>query len=286
MTVVIVLMRQGSAVTTDPADGTYTDYSANTVFGSGTQIGSGNYVVYKGTGTSVAVTGLTAGTTYYVAVYEYKGTVDTSGVNQGTNYKTPAATASQATGTGTVYSYTFYYTGSPQPLTIPAGAKNIQFSLKGAGGGGSTGWDNNSTQTPGENGHLVLMSYATSGVTLSIYVGGGGAASGMITPGVGGYGYHPGAAGAPGSSQLHYESYGGSGGGGSSAIVLNTTVLAESAGGTGGTSGANSDGQQSGDGGAGGGSDNPVAMDPAGGGAGGGLVPNNGGNGQVLITYE
>ncbi|MBI3185630.1 MAG: CxxxxCH/CxxCH domain-containing protein [Myxococcales bacterium] len=92
---VIVLMKAGSAVDSNPADGTYTGYTANTVFGSGTQIGTGNYVVYKSTGASVAVTGLTSGTTYYVAVYEHQGTVDTSGVNQGANYKLTPATGSQ-----------------------------------------------------------------------------------------------------------------------------------------------------------------------------------------------
>jgi hypothetical protein len=97
---VIVVMKQGSAVNSDPVDGTYTGYVANAAFTSGTQIGSGNYVVYKGTGTSVAITGLTAGTTYYVAVYEYKGLVDTLGVDQGTNYKPTAASGSQATTSG------------------------------------------------------------------------------------------------------------------------------------------------------------------------------------------
>ena len=248
-------MRQGAAVADDPADGTYTSYSANSAFGGGTQIGSGNYVVYKGTGTSVAVTGLTAGTTYYVAVYEYKGTLDTSGVDQGTNYKTPAAAGSQATGTGASYSYTFTYTGSEQTLTIPAGAINIQFSLKGAGGGGSTGWDDSTTQTPGQNGHLVLMSYTTSGVTLRIYVGGGGqpASSLLTTPGAGGWGYRLGATGEPGMTGS-YASYGGAGGGGSSAILLNTVLLAESAGGVGGTSGDGQYGEKCGIGGAGGGS--------------------------------
>jgi predicted CxxxxCH...CXXCH cytochrome family protein len=67
---VIVLMKSGSAVAADPADGT--TYTANAAFGSGTQIGStGYYVVYKGTGTSVAVTGLAAGTTYQVKVYAF-----------------------------------------------------------------------------------------------------------------------------------------------------------------------------------------------------------------------
>ena len=93
---VIVLMKAGSAITGVPADGTYTSYTANPVFGSGTLITDAR-VVYKGTGTSVPVTNLTAGTTYYVAVFEYKGMVNTSGVNQGTNYLTPPVTGSQAT---------------------------------------------------------------------------------------------------------------------------------------------------------------------------------------------
>ncbi|NDE18799.1 fibronectin type III domain-containing protein, partial [bacterium] len=66
---VLVVARAGGAVNTDPTDGT--NYTANAAFGSGTQIGTGNYVVYKGTGTSVNVTGLSAATTYYFELYEY-----------------------------------------------------------------------------------------------------------------------------------------------------------------------------------------------------------------------
>jgi thermitase len=94
---VIVLIHAGLPVDSDPLDGTYTSYVPNTAFGSGTQIGTGNYVIYKGAGTNVTVTGLSSGTTYYVAVYEYAGAVDTAGVNQGTNYKPTPATGSQAT---------------------------------------------------------------------------------------------------------------------------------------------------------------------------------------------
>jgi len=93
---VIVVMRGGSAPSADPADGTYTGYNANTTYSNGTTIGGG-YVVYKGSGSSVAVSGLTLGTTYYVNIYEYKGAVDTAGVNQGTNYKTAPATGNQTT---------------------------------------------------------------------------------------------------------------------------------------------------------------------------------------------
>jgi hypothetical protein len=71
---VIVVARQGSAVNTDPLSGT--TYTANSVFGSGTQIGTGNYVVYQAIGSgaglvTVPVSGLTPGATYHFAVYEY-----------------------------------------------------------------------------------------------------------------------------------------------------------------------------------------------------------------------
>ncbi|MEI6753037.1 MAG: T9SS type A sorting domain-containing protein [Paludibacter sp.] len=71
----IVVVKAASAVNSDPVDGT--TYTANVVFGSGTQIGTGNYVVYNSTGTSVAVTGLTSNTTYNVAVYEFNGSTTT-----------------------------------------------------------------------------------------------------------------------------------------------------------------------------------------------------------------
>ena len=66
---VIVLAREGSAVNNDPMIGV--SYTANAAFGSGDQLGSGNYVVYDGTGTQVTVTALASTTNYYFAVYEY-----------------------------------------------------------------------------------------------------------------------------------------------------------------------------------------------------------------------
>ena len=87
---VLVVARLGSAVNENPVNGTA--YIANAAFGSGTQIGSGNYVVYNGTGSSVNLTALTAGTTYYYAIYEY--TLSTY------CYLTPALTGN-ATTTGT-----------------------------------------------------------------------------------------------------------------------------------------------------------------------------------------
>ena len=125
-----------------------------------------------------------------------------------------------------------------QTLAIPAGATNIQFSVKGAGGGGGSA-DNVGNQQIGQNGHLVAESYSTSGVTLNVYVGGGGAAGSTTASGAGGgWGYHPGGNGGNGGDEGDgiCWAYGGAGGGGSSAILSGATVIAESAGGAGGRS--------------------------------------------------
>lgn len=68
----IVVMKQGSAVSFVPANAT--SYTANASFGSGTDLGGGQYVVYNGTASSVDLTNLLPSTTYYFAVYEYNGT--------------------------------------------------------------------------------------------------------------------------------------------------------------------------------------------------------------------
>lgn len=67
----IVIARAGSAVNVLPVDGSY--YTASGTFGAGTDLGSGNFVVYDGTGTSATITGVSAGTNYYFGVFEYNG---------------------------------------------------------------------------------------------------------------------------------------------------------------------------------------------------------------------
>jgi len=64
-----------AATSGSPAPVDATTYTANTVFGSGTQIGTtGWYCVYNGTAATVNLTGLTAATTYRVMTVEYNGT--------------------------------------------------------------------------------------------------------------------------------------------------------------------------------------------------------------------
>lgn len=81
---VIVIAKQGSAVSDYPVDNNY--YAANPAFGSGDSTSTGNYVVYRGTGNSVNVTALTGGNNYHFRAFEFN--------NGGTksNYLTISAT--------------------------------------------------------------------------------------------------------------------------------------------------------------------------------------------------
>jgi hypothetical protein len=76
----IVVVREGTAVESDPVDGS--EYVPDSVFGNGPQIGTGNYVVYVGSASQVTVTGLFPDITYHVAVYEFAGSgTGSSGIN-------------------------------------------------------------------------------------------------------------------------------------------------------------------------------------------------------------
>ena len=79
-----------------PIAGTPTDqltYTANSVFGSGSTIAAGEFVVYNGNGSSVSVTGMAQSTTYYFAIFEYNGTI----VNCEENYLTTGMVTENAT---------------------------------------------------------------------------------------------------------------------------------------------------------------------------------------------
>jgi hypothetical protein len=87
----LVLVKESSAVDADPADAA--QYAADADFsGAPEQIGTGNYVVYNGTGSGATITGLDPNTTYHVRAYEF----NELGVN--TNYLLAGApTLSQKT---------------------------------------------------------------------------------------------------------------------------------------------------------------------------------------------
>lgn len=78
---IIAVARLTATTAVAPTSGT--SYTANAAFGSGNTTGTGNYVVYNGTGTSVNITALTGGSAYTIDLYEYN--------TASTCYKTPAS---------------------------------------------------------------------------------------------------------------------------------------------------------------------------------------------------
>ncbi|OFY87614.1 MAG: hypothetical protein A3F72_13540 [Bacteroidetes bacterium RIFCSPLOWO2_12_FULL_35_15] len=148
---------------TAPVDGT--DPAANAVFGGSEQ------VVYNGTGTSVAVTGLTAGATYWYRVYEancsgtsIKFNTSTSTDNPLSQAANPATPATPGAITGTItqcqnatgqtYSISAVSNASTYTWTLPAGA----WSVTGGAGtisitatAGNAGQNGNITVTAGNS---------------------------------------------------------------------------------------------------------------------------------------
>ncbi len=67
----IVIAKAGSAVNSNPQNGI--SYTSNTIFGSGSQLGTGNFIIYKGPGNTVTISGLNILSQYYFAVVELNG---------------------------------------------------------------------------------------------------------------------------------------------------------------------------------------------------------------------
>lgn len=154
----IVLVKAGSAVDSAPVDGT--TYTASTVFGSGTQIGSGNYVAYLGTGNSVTLSNMTIGATYHVAVYELNG----AGGSE--NYLTTSPATSSAAATGNIYYSIGANPTAPSNWTNSSGFSPANFNggdtfviLNGQSITAADSWTNN-------NGATVIIS---SGATLDMF---------------------------------------------------------------------------------------------------------------------
>jgi len=93
----IVLARASNPISSSPIDSTI--YFANSTFALGSQIGSGNYVVYSDTGNTFSLTGLNSNTTYYFSVYEYNGSKGFANFN----------TSSFLSGTRATANLTYYY---------------------------------------------------------------------------------------------------------------------------------------------------------------------------------
>lgn len=127
----LVLAKQGVPVDATPVDGTA--YTASTSFGSGSQLGSGNFVVFAGSGNSVNVSNLQPSTTYYFAVFEFNG------FSTGSNYLTTnPATGSQATAAAFQISGNVHSTGgagiSGVAITLSTGDTALANTVTDANG--------------------------------------------------------------------------------------------------------------------------------------------------------
>ena len=80
---ILVVAKATSAVTVSPT-GDGTAYTANAVFGTGTDLGTSEFAVYKGSGATVTVTGLTNGTTYHFTAFARKVTTWSTGTSAST----------------------------------------------------------------------------------------------------------------------------------------------------------------------------------------------------------
>jgi hypothetical protein len=164
-----VFIKATDSGTASPANNT--TYTANTTFGSGTQIGStGWYCVYNGTGTSVIVGGLVTATAYTVMVCEYNGVIGFQA------YNTTSSTQNPSTVTTPILS-NLNYSGSITEWTVPAGVYSISIVAQGAqGGNGGTG------SIPGGLGASMKGTFAvTPGQVLKLLVG----QQGIMDPGCG-----------------------------------------------------------------------------------------------------
>ncbi|MEO6670654.1 MAG: T9SS type A sorting domain-containing protein [Ferruginibacter sp.] len=68
----IIIAKKGSAVTSVPVDGT--DYNANSIFGTGQQLATGEFVVFDDNFNAANVTGLDPASIYFFKIFEYDGT--------------------------------------------------------------------------------------------------------------------------------------------------------------------------------------------------------------------
>ncbi|HNP18564.1 MAG TPA: BspA family leucine-rich repeat surface protein, partial [Fulvivirga sp.] len=128
----IVVVREGNVVDFSPVDGQ--GYTADPNLTTSTDLGSGNFVVYNGAGSSVGVTGLYENTTYHFQVFEYNGTAGTEKYNLDTNPTNPLSES-------TIDLYTVINTdnsgvGSLRQAIINANASSgetITFKIPGGG---------------------------------------------------------------------------------------------------------------------------------------------------------
>lgn len=179
----VVFVKQTNSGTTSPTNST--TYIANTIFGSGTQIGSsGWYCVYNGSSNTVNITGLSANTAYIAQVFEYNGSAGSEVYNTGTGSNNPLPQT-------TKYSLV-YISGANGSVSgtstqyILAGASGASVTALPNTGYHFTSWSDSSSNNPRTDlnvaGNIsVTAGFAINTYTLSYSAGAHGTISGSIS---------------------------------------------------------------------------------------------------------
>ena len=147
-----VVMRAGTPVSAQPCFGI--SASANSVFGQGTDLGGGNYVVFNAVGNTVTVAGLTPGVHYYAVVYGYSG----SG----------AAKSFNILGSSTTNTPPVNFTGITASLAdgIPLGGVGLPSVIASIQGGGTLDVTHLVQITPGNTNLIAATNYVMTGLAL------------------------------------------------------------------------------------------------------------------------
>jgi hypothetical protein len=153
-----VVMRANAPISAQPTFGILT--TASPLFGAGTDLGSGNYLVFRGVGNTVTVSGLTPGNTYYAAVYGYFGSGTTKSFNQ-------AGSSSAATTAGHVTNLVV----SLPATGIPLGGAGLPTVLAQFDSGGLVDISTVATATSTNSSIIITTNNVLTGVGLgSTYV--------------------------------------------------------------------------------------------------------------------
>ena len=171
----LIVIRQSSAVSYTPADGASVS-GVSASFTAALDQGSGNKIIYDGTGTAVTVTNLSASTQYHFTVYEYNGSGVTANyqvVGAGTASTTTLAAEPTAAATmsltrlKTDTSVTGYAGGNGSSRLIVVSTSPISFVP--VDGTTYTGASSNITTATdlGSGNLLVFNSTAASSLTLT-----------------------------------------------------------------------------------------------------------------------
>lgn len=167
---ILVIARASSAVAATPS-GDGSAYTANAAFGSGTDLGTSEFVVYKGTGTTQTITGLTNGTTYHFAVYTRLGTTWSAAVTANVTPAISNSAVASWSNSGTASAY--YTAGNWSTGTPPSSSVVAQWN--------DTGTANQCVINTNTGSPTILGIEITSLRTRGLTIGNSVSANGSIT---------------------------------------------------------------------------------------------------------